>query len=206
MENNQNRDDVWFIADTHFQHEAILKHCQRPFSSVEEMNEVLVDNWNRLIGKKDRVYILGDFAFKDHQKFIQRLHGFKHMILGNHDEMNCDCLNHFTSVSTTKMLTIDKRIFCLNHVPFRTWEDCYRGSVHLFGHCHGRMKTYNLSFDIGVDTHNYKPYHISEVINMVKERLEIMEKAHRIIIDEKTGRKQFFQDDVQYLEYLLRKK
>lgn len=195
---------VWVTADTHFHHESIIKHCNRPFKNIEEMNETLVSNWNELIDKRDHVYILGDFAFKDHLKYIQSLKGKKHLIVGSHDSMSSEILKHFVTVSEMKQIKYKGRFFCLTHCPMRTWEDCFRGNVHLHGHCHGRLKSYNLSFDIGVDNNDYKPFNMDEIIKMVNEREKEMLKTHRII-EGKNGEKQYFQDDVKYLEFIIEK-
>lgn len=195
---------IFFTADTHFNHEAILKYCQRPFSTVEEMNECLIENWNNKVGKKDRIYIIGDFCFSDHLKIVSRLNGKKHLIVGNHDKsLNQNILSHFVSVSQRKEIKVDNRFFILEHCPLRTWEECYMGSVHLFGHVHGRINTYNLSFDVGVDTNNFWVYEYPEICEKIKAREMEMKKNHRII--EKDGKKQFYQDDVQYLEFVIKK-
>lgn len=55
---------LFFTSDLHFGHEKIIKACRRPFSSVEEMNGKLVENWNATVGAQDEVYILGDFALR----------------------------------------------------------------------------------------------------------------------------------------------
>jgi calcineurin-like phosphoesterase family protein len=56
---------IWLTADTHFGHTNILKYCGRPFSSIEEMDETLINNWNNKVNQDDTVYHLGDFSFKD---------------------------------------------------------------------------------------------------------------------------------------------
>ena len=196
--------NVWVTADLHFGHEAILNHCNRPFQNVEEMDEFLIERWNSLISKQEHVYIVGDFAFKDHAKYLNALNGRKHLIVGSHDAMNHECLSRFISVSTLKQIKYQNKFFVLSHCPLRTWNDCQRGNVHLFGHCHGRTKTYNLSFDIGVDTNNYLPYNMEEVMSNVRQREKEMEKVHRIIVN-KDGTKQYYQDDVKYLEFLIEK-
>ena len=89
--------DIWVISDTHFFHENILKFKDsdgKPirgslFSSVEEMNETMVDNWNKVVQKGDIVYHLGDVFFGQKDEFIKlwkRLNGSKRLILGNHDD------------------------------------------------------------------------------------------------------------------------
>lgn len=80
---------VWLIGDTHFYHRNIIKYCNRPFDSVEEMNEQLIKNWNKVVNDKDVVYMMGDFALCGKDNIItlgKQLKGRKRLILGNHDQ------------------------------------------------------------------------------------------------------------------------
>lgn len=79
---------IYVISDTHFNHTNIIAYCNRPFLSVEEMNEALVYNWNKTVKDTDIVYCLGDFALcnkQDIEKFVSRLNGYKILVMGNHD-------------------------------------------------------------------------------------------------------------------------
>jgi calcineurin-like phosphoesterase family protein len=87
--------DIWVTSDTHFGHKNILgfKDGQgnpvRPFSSVGEMDETLVSNWNSVVKRGDKVYHLGDVFFGDKEGFQHlwpRLNGSKRLVLGNHDD------------------------------------------------------------------------------------------------------------------------
>ena len=53
---------VFIIADAHLFHKNIINYCGRPFENVEEMNNTIIKNWNRVVGKHDIVYVLGDFG------------------------------------------------------------------------------------------------------------------------------------------------
>ena len=53
---------LWFTSDTHYGHTNIIKYCNRPFQSIEEMNQALADNWNDRVEADDKVWHLGDFA------------------------------------------------------------------------------------------------------------------------------------------------
>lgn len=79
----------YFIADTHFFHEKIIKMCNRPFDNVEEMNKKLIENWNKKVTDDDTVYILGDVSFKGSKEntisILKQLKGKKILIKGNHD-------------------------------------------------------------------------------------------------------------------------
>ena len=74
-----NRNDrIFFTADTHFGHKNIIRYCQRPFVDVDEMNEILITNWNNVVGKEDIIFHLGDFAMggsSEWAKLLQRLNG-----------------------------------------------------------------------------------------------------------------------------------
>ncbi len=79
----------YFISDTHFNHNNIIKYCNRPFKDIEDMNESLVTSWNEVVGPEDTVYFLGDFCLGNRNeviKFGHRLNGHKILIMGNHDK------------------------------------------------------------------------------------------------------------------------
>ena len=81
-------DKIFFTSDTHFTHNNIIKFCNRPFKDVEEMNQTLVDNWNKVVGPTDIIYHLGDFCFAgsaEWHSIIGQLNGRIHLILGNHE-------------------------------------------------------------------------------------------------------------------------
>ena len=196
---------IWFTADTHFNHTNVIKYCSRPFATVDEMNERLIENWNSCVGVNDRIYIIGDFAFSGHCALLDRLNGQKHLIVGNHDKMTSVVERHFRSVSQMKEIRIKNRKIVMCHYPLRTWNDSRIGSILLFGHTHGRCVTDNLSFDVGVDTHEYKPYSYEEIMQMVVLREIEMAKNHRIVVDDYNGphTRHYYQDDVLWCKYLI---
>lgn len=80
----------WFTSDTHFGHERILGLCNRPFDTVEDMNEGLIDNWNSVVAPEDTVYHLGDVAlgpWVQWDDILTRLNGHKVLVVGNHDRI-----------------------------------------------------------------------------------------------------------------------
>lgn len=78
---------IFFTSDLHFWHANVIKYCGRPYSSVEEMNEAMVTNWNAVVGPDDEVYCLGDFslAIRPVELYSRRLNGRKYLVPGNHD-------------------------------------------------------------------------------------------------------------------------
>ena len=80
----------FFTSDTHFGHRNIIKYSNRPFDSVEQMNEALIDNWNDTVLPTDTVYHLGDVAlgpWSEWDSILTRLNGYKVLVVGNHDRV-----------------------------------------------------------------------------------------------------------------------
>jgi len=174
---------IWFTADHHFNHVNIIKYCNRPFKNVEEMNTVLINRWNEVVKKGDIVYHLGDFAFEDPRKFRVRLNGDIHLILGNHDKRITKhklqtLFGHVTQQYMVK--SVDPHIW-LCHYKMCVWEQSHYGVWHLYGHSHGKSNEKNnmLSFDVGVDTHNFYPYSYEEVKEKMLKKQEMINNVHR---------------------------
>jgi calcineurin-like phosphoesterase family protein len=161
---------VFFTSDTHFGHEAIIRLTGRPFGSVEEMDAALIARWNETVSPDDTVYHLGDVCFRNSRSigdYIGRLNGAIHLIRGNHDADLSDAEANalFASVSLIRELHIGRRMIVRCHYPMREWNQCKRGSWHLFGHVHGRLDGAPLgwSLDAGVESHGFRPWSFTEI-------------------------------------------
>lgn len=156
---------VLFTADSHWSHANILRYCHRPFKTVGEMDAALVQNWNTVVRPEDTVYHLGDFTFIDHEKYLKRLNGTVHLVLGNHDKRTSALAAGFASVSDYKEVTADGQLIVLCHYAFRVWRKSHHGSWHLYGHSHGALPDdpRSLSFDVGVDCWDYTPVSIPQI-------------------------------------------
>ena len=138
---------IFFTSDTHFCHPLIAK--LRGYKSFEEMNEIIINNWNTVVGKKDLTYHLGDFGFShDSLAHIRhRLKGKIIIILGNHDLKNKVMrMPVWTDIFQMKTIQIDKQPIALCHYPFDVWDRSHYNSYHLYGHVHG-----------GLNPHVYEP-------------------------------------------------
>ena len=153
-----------------------MKHCDRPFDSVEEMDEALIKNINDRIDRLDHFYILGDFARRDPDKYRQRIKcKYVHLIKGNHDKGQ-----KFSSFQSVKDYDFKKfqlsdgndQKIALFHYPMVTWDCKHHGSWSLYGHIHNRPLSYanGLSIHVGVDVHNYYPVSLSEIENLIIEK------------------------------------
>lgn len=150
---------VWFTSDTHFGHEAVIGHSRRPFGSVDEMNEALVEAWNATVAPRDEVYHLGDVEFRSGlpaQHWLQRLHGRITVIKGNHDrpkDLNA-AVAAGAIVAWHEVLYLRHRRmkFWLSHYMHVTWPNSNVGSFHLCGHSHGDLLVHGgRRMDVGVD-------------------------------------------------------
>jgi calcineurin-like phosphoesterase family protein len=173
---------IYFISDTHFNHKGSLlwnNGAVRPqFTSVDEMNELMIRNWNNTVKDNDIIYFLGDFAFKCNKNKAEAifwvLKGEKHLIKGNHDYKIADkFVNCWASISDIKQVDyieptkgIKTEIICC-HYPMLSWRHKEQGSIHLHGHVHGGIQELNKGtrrMDVSVECINYTPISIDEVV------------------------------------------
>jgi calcineurin-like phosphoesterase family protein len=150
----------WYVSDLHFGHKAVIKYCNRPFDSVESMDEHLIDRWNSHVNSPDNVHVLGDFSFYDPEQtsqILQRLNGNKVLIRGNHDNSrDVGCQVGWVRVAHYYENRHDNVKVILSHFPFMSWNKMHHGSYHFHGHSHGSLD-YPESlreariFDVGVD-------------------------------------------------------
>ncbi|MCQ2737238.1 MAG: metallophosphoesterase [archaeon] len=156
----ENPDKLFFTSDTHFGHFNIIKYCKRPFTSTNEMNEVLIKNWNEVVPEDGIVIHCGDFilphqfGISEYKKYLQKLNGTIFLCRGNHDRI---CLGNydtdyvfsslteysvFDSLPTVKLLKltiVDNLTICVDglqifaqHYPALA----YNGNCQVFGHIH----------------------------------------------------------------------
>ena len=177
---------LFFTSDTHFDHKNIIKYCNRPFSSVQEMNQGLINNWNSVINPDDIVFHLGDVSFGGNTNlinYVSQLNGHIILIKGNHDrklqQSICDKLFDYSCQQLT--LNIDGITVFLNHFPFLCFSGTYNTdkSIQLFGHIHSgplssgpdidRFNKYGVynQYDVGVDNNYYKPISWNEILKKI---------------------------------------
>ncbi len=171
--------ELFFSSDSHYWHSNVILYSKRPFSSVEEMNEALIANWNSVITDKDQVWHLGDFSFGTYEQtksILKRLRGHKNYIFGNHDKIlkrNPDLWDYFDSIQDYKELKWDKQSLILFHYPLLTWNRGHHSSYHLCGHSHGTLNWHHkqtTSLDVGVDNFNYTPVSFEEIMKIMSKK------------------------------------
>ncbi len=155
-----------FTSDTHFGDHRTLNIHKRPFASVAEMDEALIEAWNQVVGEGDEVWHLGDFARRlaDVPKLLERLHGRKHLIRGNNDPAGIEDVPGWASVGDYQELELDGRRLILCHYPFRSWNAQHKGAIDLHGHSHGKLKPLPRQFDVGVDARGFRPVTLDQLL------------------------------------------
>lgn len=176
---------LWFTSDFHFCHDREFIYIPRGFSSINEMNETLVRNYNQLVAKYDEVYILGDIMLNDNNMGLQlfnQLNGKIHIIRGNHDtntriELYKSCPN-VVEISEGKHINYNGYHFFLCHYPTLTAnytdeKKLKSRLLNICGHTHTKDRFCDMDkgiiYHVEVDAHNCYPVNIEQIIDEIKE-------------------------------------
>ena len=178
---------IWFTSDTHFFHDKIVEYSQRPFASVEEMNEELIARWNSVVHRDGIVFHLGDFCFGKPDKWnhiLDRLKGRIYLVLGNHDagHISEEVAERFEAVAFQMRLNVNGQKIYLNHFPFLSYSGDNHGTWQLFGHIHSNQQASNIidkhrltllqpgQYDVGVDNNNFTPVSYRQIEQIIERR------------------------------------
>lgn len=186
--------NVWFTSDTHFYHENILRFCNRPFGSIEEMNEELIRRWNETVPEDGIVFHLGDFCLGhpgDWNDILNQLNGQIYLILGNHDMkyIKQGFMKRFVYVTQQMSIRVGGQAIILNHNPFLCYGGAYRNVWQLFGHVHSGPYSHTgldiprlqylfpRQYDVGVDNNDFRPVSFTEVKAKIDAQLAAARQA-----------------------------
>ena len=166
--------DIYFWSDLHFGDEDMYNTPYmyggkplRHFSCTEEAEEVMIDNYNSIVKKRDIVYFCGDIAI-DHQslKKIGRMrHGRKVLVMGNHDILGMKAyMNYFSSGSIHGVIRDPKLNAYITHIPVNPEQITFgRWKYSIHGHLHRRKLLHPGYINVCVENINYCPIHIDEL-------------------------------------------
>jgi len=178
---------TFYTADTHFDHENIIRYCKRPFCSVDRMNKALVRNWNERVKPSDIVIHAGDFCFRNSPggkpgeggltkaaEWASRLNGHITFIRGNHDTNN-GLRTHIQSLS----MYIGKQPVGITHRP----KDIdLKYDLYFVGHVHDNWKFKKIKttdhlggkrtiyvVNVGVDVWDFRPHTWNEIMRGLRK-------------------------------------
>lgn len=156
---------TFVYSDPHFNHELIRSLYRTQFADVDEMNEYMVDEYNKIINKKDKVYFLGDIGDKAGiEKYLPRMRGHKILILGNHDQQNKSFYKKYFEEVHDGGIFYSKRIILTHHpIPMEP------GSINVHGHTHIIDLDSKEHANVCVERTDYKPINIRTFVNRLGE-------------------------------------
>lgn len=133
---------IYFTSNLHLGHRGIISMQNRPFENIQEMNQILIQNYNAVVHKNDTVYILGDISH--------------HLPMDRANEL---------------ISRLNGLYFALMYYPMLSWPKKNSGSIQLHGHIYAHEE-YNLQnkadgirrYDVGVDANNYYPVSVKQII------------------------------------------
>jgi len=189
--------NIWFTSDTHWFHTNILKLCDRPFTTIEEHNEQLIQNHNSVVHTNDWVFNLGDIIMGNKQenipKILPRLNGTLTMCRGNHDSnwrrpdkdylymdhgvkachnsIQLDLSDYgLSSALTLSHLPPKVPGMVLSRYDEKFYKHCLQdnNTIFLYGHTHSKEKvSAHRAINVGVDAWNYYPVSLDNIIQLI---------------------------------------
>ena len=176
---------VWFTSDTHFGSERTLQLSKRPFKTVEEMDNAIINNWNNTVNEADTVYHLGDFGNYD---VIKKLNGKVFLIIGNYEQKDIE--NTYKREDDFKAIMINRGFYDVYSSIFSKWfntqnKDYEPKHIHLymaheplqikdnmimdnsfniFGHIHEKQMVKRYGLNVGTDCHYFCPIDIDTIL------------------------------------------
>ena len=163
---------IYLSSDLHFNHNKEFVWKERGFSSVEEMNEIIVDNFNSILTDDDHLYLLGDccMGLNDiSMPYLKHIKGHKHLIIGNHDTIaritEYQNRNIFESIEFGDRIKYHKTCFILSHYPMLVGNASNEKVWNLHGHTHQKHKFGSVPqcYHVGVDSHNCYPISLEQI-------------------------------------------
>ena len=177
---------IYLTSDTHFGHKNIIKYVNRPFETVEEMDQTILDNINKTVDRNDELYILGDFSmwgkYNKRASYRDAINCKNvYLVLGNHD-------SHLIANGKQSPFAFEKDYlelefkgtkFCLSHYPFLSWHYRELGAIMCHGHIHSNGRSNEINqwqqirrFDVGVDANKYTPVSMDYIFEFFNKPLE----------------------------------
>lgn len=184
-----NPDKLFFTSDTHFGHFNIAKYCHRPFVCRKQMDETLIENWNKVVPEDAIVVHCGDFmlahknGYDEYSKYVNRLNGTIYLARGNHDRIPLgEYENGKLIVNDMIMVKVEGIDIMACHYPIMAYPSDFQafGHIHTLndGTCYGidgdvTKKLRSTQYDVGVDQNDYTPISYWKLCDIFREKAKI---------------------------------
>lgn len=187
---------IYITSDWHIGHANIIKFCNRPFASIEAMEEDCLNYVNKTVNSDDIIWHLGDFLWvKDAVKvktFLQKIPCKMNFIRGNHDHGLDNLQEYLKNKKTDLKIDLYDEIILdykewwitLNHYCKYTWYKRRHGQLHLFGHSHapnGSHFGFGRSMEVGYDSQGRWLMPLDEAIEILRSRDVLAEPTFNLI-------------------------
>lgn len=173
----------WFTSDWHLGHENVMRFSDRPFGSINEMNEKIINNMLEACQPGDELFFLGDLAWRRYafDAFFERWpkNVNFHWILGNHDKNWQPFKKQCASIGDMKKTKIgDNNVVIMCHYPMLTWDRSHYNSWQLFGHHHQQSHgtaeldkmTNGKMLNVNLEWNDFKPYSETDIIRIMRTK------------------------------------
>ena len=185
---------IYFTSDLHIGHNKDFLWKARGFSSIEQHDTAILNNWNRVVEDEDTVYILGDLFLggnkTEFNRIFSQLKGHKILIRGNHDTTNKIKMYveeyNIEDKGYADIFIYKKHRFYLSHYPTFTanYDDNKRQPlINLFGHTHQKINFFDVNnpymYHVGVDSHLFTPVSIDEIIEDINNKRSLDNEIKR---------------------------
>lgn len=159
---------IYFIADTHFGDERIIRYENRPFENAAQMESAITYRWNETVCDDDEVFVLGDFSasasMEENARLLAKLNGHKRLIMGNHDLLSADGWMQCGFEFASPYPVIYGGFWLLSHEPL--YVNSNMPYANIFGHVHA-CRTYKdcseQSFCVSVERIDYRPVSLEHI-------------------------------------------
>jgi len=201
----QNPELLFFTSDTHFAHRSVISHCNRPFLDMQDNDESLVKNWNKIVPKNGIVVHQGDFAMglkSTKLKWILETLNYDllYLVQGNHEKdimKKAWAREYFEKIAQRIEFEIEDNngkfndntgrrfnVIVADHYPMLSWNKSFHGSYHTYGHTHGNLKEHpwSTAYEVGVDVNNFEPISYFNLMKKFEERrINYINKMSKLI-------------------------
>ena len=173
-------DNAIIISDLHIGHTKVIEYSDRPFDSIDVMNDTIMTNIESSVSPDTHLIVVGDVAMKQGiepaNEFFSSLKCKKYLVFGNHDLYGTGDLRIEGFDVVTPMMFMngpgEPPHLVFTHYPLLYLKADSAFNVH--GHIHERPAPTSWHVNVSVEQIDYKPVSLVDIYNL--SRLECGQK------------------------------